>query len=256
MTSGLILAGYYISLNVLFSPSYPWSIFVAYGILLAMISSSFWFGKKEIWALWGTAVISALFIATAFYIAGIKEIWIAETALIATSVQACTFFSSRKNYKSLILTGSATLIIIATMEYLSLKSDHIWLLYIVFPALWPLIMTLFPKHMGTFPFALFSSATGILYYGILNILLSPAHVWFIYPTFLLLWWPLAIYYAKTKRSIRFSLLGSLLIIIFFGATNYFTSPQIMWFVFPSFLILWWPLSAVFAQKRQRALEEE
>jgi len=256
MSSGFLLAGYYIVLNVLVSPSYPWSIFVAYAILLTMISSSFWFGKNNNWTLWGTAVISALFVASAYYVAGIKDIWIAEVALIGTSAQACALFSTGKNYKSLAFTGSITLSIIIIMEYLSYRSSHIWLLYLGFPLIWPLIMSLFPRQIGTLPFALFSSATGILYYGILNILLSPAHVWVIYPAFVLLWWPLAAFYAKTRKPMSFSILGSLLIILFFGATNYFTSPRVIWFAFPSFLVLWWPLSTMFTLKKRRVLAEE
>jgi len=117
-------------------------------------------------------------------------------------------------------------------------------------------MTVFPKQVKSFRFALFSAATGILYYGILNILLSPVYVWFIYPAFALLWWPLAIYYAKTRKPVLFAVLGCLITIAFLVGINLITSPDVVWSVFPIFVLLWWPLSMIFIKKKRKILAEE
>jgi len=256
LASGIIFAGYYILLNLFVSPSYPWSIFVAYGILIAMISSSFWYRNQGKWATLSSVIISAAFVAAVLFIAGIKEIWVLELALIAVSTQACVHFSLKKNYRALSILGSFTVLLFVAFENFIDNPGYPWFLYVVFPVVWPLVMSMFPKQVKTFRFALFSAATGIVYYGILNLLLAPGHIWFIYPAFALIWWPLAMYYAKTRKPVLFAIGGTLLIIAFLGAVNLITSPGVVWSVFPVFAILWWPLSMIFISKKRKVIVDE
>ena len=256
LVSGIVIAGYYILLNLIVSPSYPWSIFVAYGILISMISSSFWYRNQGKWATLSSVVISAAFVAAVLFIAGIKEIWVFELALFAVSTQACVHFCLKKNFRALAVLGSLTIIAFVLFENFIDNPGYPWFLYVVFPAIWPLVMILFPKQVHTVSFALFSAATGILYYGILNLLLAPGYVWFIYPAFALIWWPLAMHYARTGKSFQFAVMGCLTTVVFLGGINLITSPQVLWFVFPTFLLIWWPLSMAFINKKKKILAEE
>lgn len=45
-----------------------------------------------------------------------------------------------------------------------------------------------------------------------------------------------------KLSMEYSIWGSLLIIGLCIFINFYYSPQVIWFVYPTFTILWWPLS--------------
>ncbi len=45
-----------------------------------------------------------------------------------------------------------------------------------------------------------------------------------------------------KLSLEYSIWGSLLIIGLFTFINFYYSPQVIWFVYPTFAVLWWPLS--------------
>ncbi|MFD1851652.1 permease prefix domain 1-containing protein [Oceanobacillus bengalensis] len=45
-----------------------------------------------------------------------------------------------------------------------------------------------------------------------------------------------------KLSLEYSIWGSLLIIGLFVFINLYYSPQVIWFVYPTFAVLWWPLS--------------
>jgi hypothetical protein len=51
---------------------------------------------------------------------------------------------------------------------------------------------------------------------------------------------------KNKYAIGFAITGSLLTIAFFALVNYTTGSRFPWFIFPSFAVLWWPLSIIFA----------
>ena len=49
----------------------------------------------------------------------------------------------------------------------------------------------------------------------------------------------------------FSVWASALIIGLFLFINIYTSPSVIWFVYPTFAILWWPLTAVFSWLNNR-----
>jgi len=50
---------------------------------------------------------------------------------------------------------------------------------------------------------------------------------------------------KAKLGLEFSICGSLLIIALFVFINYYYTPNAIWFVYPTFAILWWPLSMLY-----------
>jgi hypothetical protein len=61
--------------------------------------------------------------------------------------------------------------------------------------------------------------------------------------------------AKKKRNhlnnLWFSVWGSALIIGLLVFTNYYFSPGTIWFVFPTFAVLWWPLVMFFTWRNNR-----
>lgn len=55
----------------------------------------------------------------------------------------------------------------------------------------------------------------------------------------------------TKINLGYSIWGSLLIIALFMFTNFYYSPQVIWFVYPTFAVLWWPLTMYFKWQRAK-----
>lgn len=253
--SGLILIAGYVSFNLFLSPGYPWSVFVSYGISWAMVSSYFWYKKKPIVAIISTIIISVIFVPAIMYLTNINDIWLIEAAFSAVSIQSAIFLVIKKRFIALERFGSISLAIILVYNYFTNTTDFPWILMPAFPIVWLFVMSLFKNQSKTFWFALFSTFTGIIYYMVLNYILSPDSLWFIYPTFALAWWPLAIFCSKNKRKLLFSIIGSSLIIILLGTINLVTSPSILWSVFPSFVLLWWPLSVYFVTKKRKVVEE-
>ncbi|MEA0555798.1 hypothetical protein U1P98_12885 [Lysinibacillus irui] len=99
--------------------------------------------------------------------------------------------------------------------------------------------------------ALIGSASTIIYYALLNIMVSPQYPWAIYPAFLVMWWPLALYHAQRKTFVAFSVTATLLISIFFITVNVISSPSVIWAIYPIFVTLWWPLSMYFYVYKRR-----
>ncbi len=151
------------------------------------------------------------------------------------------YFISGGRYK--IFSIAAALISIAylaTINYMA-SPIHPWFLYAAFPILWWPITQYAGKRVKTFSFSLMSSCSLIAYYIVLNYFVSPAYPWSLYTTFALLWWPIILYFSKNKKPFTLSIVGMVLITIFFIATNIINSPNVIWAVYPIFLALWWPL---------------
>lgn len=54
-----------------------------------------------------------------------------------------------------------------------------------------------------------------------------------------------------KLNLNFAVWGSLLIISLFIFINFYYTPQTIWFVYPTFAVLWWPLAMYFSWQRSR-----
>ncbi|WP_336787940.1 hypothetical protein [Paenibacillus sp. MMO-177] len=91
-------------------------------------------------------------------------------------------------------------------------------------------------------FAVVGSLMSILFFLIVNFLTSPSEIWFIYPAFVLLFWPLSLASVRKGYYRLYSLLGSLLVIVFLLTINYMESPEFPWFVYAIFPFVWWPVT--------------
>ena len=52
-----------------------------------------------------------------------------------------------------------------------------------------------------------------------------------------------------KHFISFSVVGSLMTMLFLGIVNYTTTPQTIWFIYPCILLLLWPITLYFMSKK-------
>lgn len=55
----------------------------------------------------------------------------------------------------------------------------------------------------------------------------------------------------TKINLAYSIWGSALIISLFIFINFYYSPKVIWFVYPTFAVLWWPLTMYFKWQRTK-----
>lgn len=126
-----------------------------------------------------------------------------------------------------------------------------WFLFAIYPIVWwPILISLGTKAKSI-QIAIIGSVCTIIYYFILNMFFAPNYLWFIYPTFAVLWWPLSVFHAKRKSFYLYSIHGSILISLFFIFVNIISSPDTIWAIYPIFAVLWWPLSMYYYFKKEK-----
>jgi hypothetical protein len=200
-----------------------------------------------------TSIVCILFLITVNLLTSPHIIWFIHPA-IAIILWPISLYSIQKNKSKLFsIIVSLILIVYLVIENYTNTPDYPWFLYAAYPIIWWPILVSLGKYAKYFSVSIFGSMCTILYYSFLNIFLSPQYPWAIYPAFAVLWWPLSIYYAKTKRYFEFSIVASIFISIFFITVNIVSTPFTIWAVYPIFAVIWWPLSMYFYSYKRRAL---
>jgi hypothetical protein len=96
----------------------------------------------------------------------------------------------------------------------------------------------------------------------INLYYTPNVIWFVYPAFAVIWWPMSLYFhwLHIKNDMRigfaFSLCGFILILSLMLFINFYYTPGTIWFVYPVFGAVWWPLAMLFYTLRQNSRKGE
>ncbi|MFA9381540.1 MAG: hypothetical protein ACERKO_10830 [Acetanaerobacterium sp.] len=246
----LITIALLVVLNYLTSWGYPWFLFPSFAILWWPVAMFFGSGNKKIFSVVGSIVMIAFFIITNF-VTSPSVIWFYYPVFSVIWWPLSEFFAGPRTIKGYSVLGALIIIAFLTLEN-HLKSPFCpWVLFTYFPVLmWPTGVML-GRRLGKLTTALIGSFAGIVYYTALNVMVFQGFPWAIFPAYVLLWWPLAIAFAKRGTSLLFSIIGSLLSAALFIAVNLIASPHSIWAIYPVFALAWWPLSIYFFVYRRR-----
>lgn len=248
--SGSIMTIIFLALvNYITSPHYPWFIYPAFAALWWPLLTCFSGLRRAMKALSATgSVLIILFAAAVNYVFSPGYIWFFYPAF-AILWWPLSIFLARVSGKAFACVGSLYLIAFLCLEnYLDCPQVP-WVLYTVLPILWwPAALFLKGKMLKT-SVAVIGSAVTIAYYTVLNILLSPAFPWAVFPAFAMLWWPLST--GLGKKTLVYACSGTALTGAFFITLNMLTTPNAIWAVYPIFAVLWWPLSVYYFGFKKR-----
>ncbi|MEK5174148.1 hypothetical protein NST63_13180 [Heyndrickxia sp. FSL W8-0496] len=206
--------------------------------------------KQDIIFAWLGSILCILFFLVVNYLTNPDYLWFIYPTFFILLWPISMYSIRHKNLKLHSLFTSVILILFfITINYVH-SPFHPWFLYAIYPILWWPTLMFMEKGRKTVSLAIIGSLMTIVYYSFLNATISPQYPWAIYPSFVVLWWPLALFYAKKKEYYKFSIAASILIILFFIVVNTVSSPNTIWAVYPIFIILWWPLSMYYFQYRR------
>ncbi len=96
----------------------------------------------------------------------------------------------------------------------------------------------------------------------INLYYTPNAIWFVFPLFTVIWWPLALFFVwyRCKNGIRigfpFSVAGAVLIIALMIFINSYYTPKTLWCVYPIFAVVWWPVAMFFNRLRHKDRKDD
>lgn len=243
--------------NYITSPGYAWFYYPAYAIIWWPMSM-FLLKKKSI-----KAYSLIMMLLTIAYLAVINLLntpsymWFQYTIFYLMWWPLVMFLGEKVKTVTFSVIGAAIIIAYHVMiHYLVTPLEHPWYLYLVLPAVWWPVSMALRRHIHRVWFLLMSILVTVLYYGALNIFISSGHFWSVYIIYPALWAVLGMYFGNRREYLTLSIVGAILTIVFFVIVNYITTPNIIWAIYPSFAILWWPLSLYFYRERRNNKQQK
>lgn len=195
--------------------------------------------------------MTMIFLGIVNFTASPQTMWFIYPCLLLLLWPITIICMYKRMYKQYSIICSTMIIVFLIIENYIYTPDHLWFIYAIYPILWWPILMYLDEKAKTLKVALIGCASTIIYYALVNIILSPQYPWAIYPAFLVMWWPLALYHAQRKTFVAFSVTATLLISTFFIIVNIVSSPEVIWAIYPIFVTLWWPLSMYFYVYKRR-----
>ncbi len=248
IAAAALIIGFFFAVNYITSWSHPWFIYPTFAVLwwpLSIIASQ---NKgKNIMAIFGSLLIAG-FLALANHITSPGFPWAVFPIFAVAWWPLAQITCRAKRYRLFAVPGS--LMTSAFFVWLNLTtSPHFWwFIFPVFAVLWWPLAVFFAGRNQWKLFSVIGAAYIIGFFAVINWQASPNTLWFFYPAYAVLWWPLAMFFAN-KRTIKFfSVLMSALTVGLLAAINLLYSPHVIWFVWTIFYFAWWPLCQCLGEK--------
>ena len=244
VVSTIYIAVFLALVNYITSPQYIWFYYPVYALLWWPLSM-FLAKKGKIYSV-VMSLLTLGFFMLINYMNSPQEIWYPYSVFHLIWWPAAMLLGKRAKSLWFAIIGAAAIIVYYVFVYYRLTPGiHPWYLYIILPALWWPVCIAFGKKSLTGVFQLVSLVIFMGYYSVLNLILTPGYFWAINLIYPMLWGVMGIYFGHNKKFFAFSVCAAVVTIAYFSILNYMTTPNIIWAVYPSFLILWWPLSMYF-----------
>lgn len=144
-----------------------------------------------------------------------------------------------------------SIIFLVVVNYLT-SPGYLWFVYPAFAVLWwPLSVLFARRHHKAYSFA--GSVLILIFLFTINIMFSPFHLWILYAAFPVLCWPVIICLGKHAGRFPAAAAVSLFAIAYYYLLNTFYSPGFPWFIFPTYAVLWWPISVLLVKRKRLML---
>ncbi len=237
--------------NQISSPNVTWFIYPAYAVIWWPLSV--FFIKKRTTKLYSIimSLTTIVFLILVNYFVIPNYMWSHRIIFYLLWLSAIIYFGKKVKTITFSIIGAIVIIGYFIMNYIILTPDaHPWYLYIILPVIWWPVCTAFKYKVLNIKFLFSSLLIFTIYYTTLNLIFSPNYLWILYLLYPFSWILMGVYFYRRKKFFAFSIWAAAITILFFSAINYMESPHQIWAIYPSFAILWWPLSQYYYGKKK------
>ncbi|MEX1377118.1 MAG: hypothetical protein AB1Z23_06510 [Eubacteriales bacterium] len=188
------------------------------------------------------SLFSIALLFTINYVTSFAHPWFIYPAFAVLWWPLSLYFGKTKKFRAFSVIGALYIAGFSYLVNLITSTSFPWFMFPAFAVMWwPLSVLLAKKPKA---FAVVSALYISAFFAILNYTTSPGFPWAIFPIFAVMWWPLTVLINPAKRAKIYSIVGGIYILGFMWIVNYITTPSVIWFFYPAFAVLWWPISLV------------
>lgn len=245
----LLISGFFVIVNLITSPGHLWFIHPVFAT--AWWPLSLLLAKKT--TIKGYSLTAA--IMTIAYLVFVNilvspGVWWCLYALFPLLLwPALMYMEKLAASLPVAVIGSLAGITYYLMLNIFMSPGHPWILYLALPLVWWPVVIAFKKVAANLGFLFVSITIFIVYYGLLNIFISPGHPWSLYLIYPYAWAVIGMYYGRRRKAFALSVAATIITAAFMSVINLIYTPGTIWAIFPVFAIMWWPLSLYFFKVR-------
>lgn len=244
-----VFIGFFLLINVMTGFGHPWFIYPAFVILWWPLSVMIGRGHAKLYSVLGFVLITGFFLIINL-VTSPQYLWFIHIAYPTIWWPLSVFLAKKKTIQLYSLIVSLITIAYFAGTNLSLNPENLWFLYTVFPIiLWPAIMYT-GKQAASLPAAIIGSLTGITYYIVLNIFMSPGHPWILYLVLPLVWWPVTIMFRSIAKKMVFMFLSITVFMLYYSLLNIFVSPGYPWSLYLLYPYAWAVIGMYYGIRRK------
>jgi hypothetical protein len=160
------------------------------------------------------------------------------------------FSTEQRRYATAFAAAGAAMTILFLVIVNALTSpSYPWFLYPAFAVLWWPLSVLFARKYQKV-YAIAGSILVLVFLTTINLVFSPFSLWVLYAAFPVLCWPVIICLGRRAGRLPSAMTISLLAIAYYFLLNQYYAPGFPWFIFPTYAVVWWPLSVLYAKKNK------
>lgn len=249
VTGAVLTIGFFFTINIMTGFSHPWFIYPAFAVIWWPLAVLIGKGHPKLFSVLGFVLISG-FMLTVNLVTSPSYLWFIHVVYPALWWPLTIFLAKRNTIRAYSMIASLLTIAYLAITNLMLTPDNLWFLYTVFPLiLWPALMYT-ERQAGSLPVAIMGSITGIAYYTILNIFMSPGHPWFLYLILPIIWWPVTVMFKKVAKNILFLFISMTIFTAYYSILNVFVSPGHPWSLYLIYPYAWAAIGMYFGTRRR------
>lgn len=197
--AGVMTIGFLAAVNIITSPSYPWSVFPAMGILWWPLAMSFKGKHRPLGFSIAAVLLVIATLATVNLITSPGFLWCAFPIPALLWWPLAVVFKGKHKPFGFACIGS--LLVIATLAAINLltSSSFLWCVFPSLGILWWPAAVLASKKKSPLGLAIAGSLLAMALLGAINYMTSPGFPWCVFALFGILWWPLSVYFHLTRK---------------------------------------------------------
>lgn len=248
----LLINVFLITVNLITSPEYLWFSHVTFVTLWWPLSV--FLAKRKTIRIYSllASLMTIGYLSITNYLSPSGGPWFLYTVYPLLLWPAVMYMGKHAARIPFALAGSLVGIVFYLGLNLFISPGHPWILYLILPFVWWPVSMAFKKVANTLPYLFISITIFTLYYGLLNIFVSPGYAWSLYLLYPYAWAVIGIYFGRRKMALGLAVAATVITAVFCSVLNMILTPDTIWAVYPVFAILWWPVSVYFFKTRNKS----
>lgn len=185
--------------NFITSPGYSWFIYPAFSVAFLIIGLYSMVNRlhKQLSISYSVLIITFLIVTN--YLNTPDYPWFLYGVFPIIWWPILVHLGDRAGSMKVAVIGSSSIILYYVILNIFLAPGYLWAIYPAFAVLWWPLSIYHAGKRAYFEFSVHASLLITVFFITANLISTPTTIWAVYPIFVVLWWPLSMYYFVHKR---------------------------------------------------------